>query len=82
MKTAIYIEGGLVQLVLTPENDWEKRALGAFHDKPISAKFFNGSFYPCRGGYITCGGLYPRSGHDDADDASLMILAEVISPTP
>lgn len=27
MKTAIYIEDGTVQLVLTPENDFEKNAL-------------------------------------------------------
>ena len=27
MKTAIYVENGVTQLVLTPDNDWEKSIL-------------------------------------------------------
>jgi hypothetical protein len=52
MKTAIYIEDGVVQLVITPENDFEKAALRSFEDKPMDAKVFAGSFYDCRGGWI------------------------------
>lgn len=51
MKTAIYIEDGVVQLVITPENDFEKNALKSFEDKPMEAKVFAGSFYDCRGGW-------------------------------
>lgn len=37
MKTAIYIEDGTVQLVLTHESDFEKNALGSFEgNSPIS----------------------------------------------
>lgn len=80
MKTAIYIEDSVVQLVLTPENDWEKRALGAFHDKPIAAKFFNGQFYDCQGGWKRQFALHERPNTDHADDASLMIRADVVPP--
>ena len=32
MKTAIYIEDGLLQVVLTPETEHEKSVTGALHD--------------------------------------------------
>ena len=52
MKTAIYIEDGFVQLVITPESDFEKNALTSFQEKPLDAKIFDGSFYDCRGGWV------------------------------
>jgi hypothetical protein len=52
MKTAIYIEDGLVQLVITPESKFEKNALSTFRDKPLDAKLFAGGFYDCRGGWV------------------------------
>lgn len=52
MKTAIYIEQGVVQLVLTPENQWEQSTLASFSDKPLGVKIFNGTFYACAGGWI------------------------------
>jgi hypothetical protein len=52
MKTAIYIEDGVVQLVITPESDFEKSALRSFEDKPMEAKVFAGTFYDCRGGWV------------------------------
>lgn len=52
MKTAIYIEDGVVQLVITPESDFEKNALSTFQEKPLDAKIFAGSFYDCRGGWV------------------------------
>lgn len=51
MKTAIYIEDGVVQLVLTPESDFEKNAVKSFADKPVDVKIFQGGFYDCRGGW-------------------------------
>ena len=50
MKTAIYIEDGVVQLVITPEGEFEKNALKSFENKPMEAKVFAGAFYDCRGG--------------------------------
>lgn len=52
MKKAIYIEDGVVQLVITPESDFEKNALWSFSEKPMEAKIFSGSFYDCRGGWV------------------------------
>ena len=52
MKTAIYVEDGVVQLVITPESDFEKSALSSFSVKPMEAKIFSGAFYDCRGGWV------------------------------
>lgn len=52
MKTAIYIEDGTVQLIITPETEFEKNALSTFEKKPLAAQIFSGSFYDCRGGWI------------------------------
>jgi len=52
MKTAIYIEDGTVQLVITPESDFEKNAISGFREKPLDVKMFSGSFYDCRGGWV------------------------------
>jgi hypothetical protein len=49
MKTAIYIEQGVTQLVLTPENQWERNALSSLKEGSVS--FHRGSFYACQGGY-------------------------------
>lgn len=51
MKTAIYSEDGVMQLVLTPENDFEKRSLAMVANKDLSAIVLQGSFYECNGGW-------------------------------
>lgn len=51
MKTAIYIEDGVVQLVITPESEFEMNAVKSFQDKPLDIEVFDGSFYDCRGGW-------------------------------
>ena len=50
MKTAIYIEDGDVQLVLTPQNEWEENALKSFGDN-MSVSVMRGAFYACSGGW-------------------------------
>ena len=50
MKTAIYIEDGDVQLVLTPENDWEQKTLNSF-GPDLTASVMHGHFYECQGGW-------------------------------
>lgn len=50
MKTAIYIEDGFTQVVLTPESDFERNALDSLrtaHHVTVS----EGSFYHCQGGW-------------------------------
>ncbi len=79
MKTAIYIEDGIVQLVITPESEFEKNAISMFNDKPIGAHLFKGSFYDCRGGwirqntYIKNDGLHGYGNPHNPKDNSLMI---------
>ncbi len=52
MRTAIYIEDGIVQLVLTPENDFEKDSIKIFNDKPLEAMMYSGHFAECKAGYM------------------------------
>jgi len=52
MKTAIYMEDGLLQLVVTPETEFEKKAIKVFGEKPMDAKVYSGSFYACQGGWV------------------------------
>jgi hypothetical protein len=77
MKTAIYIEDGVVQLVITPETEFEKNALDMFRDKPTEAQIFAGSFYDCRGGWVRQSNFYPPSPYDGydggANDRSLIL---------
>jgi len=76
MKTAIYIEDGVVQLVITPETEFEKNALSTFEEHPLKAQIFTGSFYGCQGGWIRQKGspvyVSPGMGRD-TDDRSLIL---------
>lgn len=77
MKTAIYIEDGVVQLVLTPESDFEKNALKSFQKEPLKAQMFSGSFYDCRGGWTRQTQTYPSYGYEEIkDDVSLILRME------
>lgn len=76
MKTAIYIEDGTVQLVITPESDFEKNALSMFREKPLDVKLFDGAFYDCRGGWIRQSTYHqnnPYGNSFDSKDRSLII---------
>lgn len=80
MKTAIYIEDGTIQLVITPEWEFEHNALSTFRDKPLDAKLYAGSFYDCRGGWIRQSAYYDRGGYshlsDNNKDNSLILTAK------
>ncbi len=79
MKTAIYIEDGVVQLVITPESEFEKAALRSFEREPIEAKVFSGTFYDCRGGWARQAGYYPTShgfAGDSADKSLILRMSE------
>ncbi|HRZ18351.1 MAG TPA: hypothetical protein P5141_12370 [Candidatus Hydrogenedentes bacterium] len=75
MKTAIYIEDGTVQLVITPESDFEKDAMRTFGEGPVRAQMFRGTFYDCRGGWVRQS-EYNAHLHDlssDQGDRSLIL---------
>lgn len=52
MKTAIYIEDGTVQVVLTPETEFEQHAIIQVEEKKVEVQIFVGGFYDCRGGWV------------------------------
>lgn len=54
MKTQIYIEDGITQIILTAENDFEQSVidkLSKANNMP-KIKMFNGEFGLCKGGYV------------------------------
>ena len=74
MKTAIYVEDGVVQLVITPQTEFEKNALSGFADKPLEVKIFEGTFYDCRGGWVRQTEHYESRmyGNNDADKSIIL----------
>ena len=73
MKTAIYIEDGVVQLVIAPESEFEKAALRSFEDKPMDAQIFAGAFYDCRGGWVRQSRHFSGYAGEDGNDRSLIL---------
>ena len=55
MKTSIYIEDGLTQLVLTPETDFEKGVIDKIEKGEQKVNIYTGSFYNCVGGWTRQG---------------------------
>lgn len=77
MRTAIYIEDGVVQLVITPESQFEKDAIRSFEGKPTETKIFAGTFYDCRGGWVrqrdvSQGNMY--AGLDNSDRSLILTV--------
>ena len=72
MKTAIYIQDGDVQLVLTPENEWEKNAMNSFGDQ-MEVSVMRGQFYECKGGWNRFGDYQLQS---DADRSLILRIRE------
>ena len=74
MKTAIYMEDGTVQLVITPKTDFEKNALSRFQGHELDARIYSGSFYDCRGGWVRQSGYFtPGYQGTDNNDQSLIL---------
>lgn len=73
MKTALYMEDGLVQVVITPETDMEKRLLDLLHEGPAQFELKRGAFYECRGGWMRHKAL-PPYGHQTESDQSTMFV--------
>ena len=75
MKTAIYIEDGVVQLVITPESDFEISTLGMLREGDAKATIFQGSFYDCRGGWVrqSCYNTHMNGMTSNSEDRSLIL---------
>ena len=77
MKTAIYIEDGVLQLVITPESKFEKDVISMMIGEKINASVFSGSFYDCQGGWVRQKNFYQESSAfntiGSANDKSLIL---------
>lgn len=74
MKVAIYIEDGVTQLVLTPEGEWEKNAVGNIEEGAARIVVRRGSFYECQGGWHRYRQpLYGFAGARNGYDHSLIL---------
>ena len=51
MKTAVYINNGRVQLVLSPEDEFETNIIQSFSMSKMEPDIFFGEFYDCQGGW-------------------------------
>jgi hypothetical protein len=68
MRVTILIEAGSYQLVLSPQDDGEKRLLAAF--KTGDARIYHGAgFYACQGGWV-------RYDMDPKDSALIIRVEE------
>ena len=70
MRTALFLEDGVCQIVLTPENKEEQRLLGLFQDNKV-VKVYRGSFYNCEGGWIRQGEAIERD-----EDSLIFVLGK------
>ena len=78
MKTAIYIEDSILQVVLTPETDEEKAVLSLVEKKEI-VEIYCGSFYACQGGWVRQRNFpiqYSSYGNSDRDSSLIFILKQ------
>lgn len=66
MKTALYIEGGTLQVILTSDTKAEKAIVDLFRQEPLHIQIRYGEFYPCVGGWT-------RQGI--GDDSLILILS-------
>lgn len=87
MKTAIYIEDGVVQLVLTPEDEFEKNIIGSLENKSTVTEVVSGGFYDCRGGWTrmreteSINVLVGAGSSLNVRERSLIIRTKKVEPT-
>jgi hypothetical protein len=72
MKVALYIEDGLEQIVLTPENDTERMVLAKLDGSHRSIEIAHGGFYLCQGGWVRHSPYAERS----SDKSTMIILRQ------
>lgn len=72
MKTSILIEDGIQQVVLTPENDFEKNIIQSLSNQESRITFMEGSFRRNKLGYLR---HFDNSTYS-LDEHSLIIVKE------
>ena len=77
MKTAIYIEDGKTQLVLTPESDFEQAVVSKIEKGEQEVRIYTGEFYACQGGWTRQRQTIYSGGRLDRSEDSLIIVMEI-----
>jgi hypothetical protein len=86
VKSAIYINEGTTQVVLTPENEWEKSALKMIAKSDgQETKTYYGQFYECGGGWYRQPEYF--SGHcgyhgNNLEDSLIFRIDKRMEPQP
>jgi hypothetical protein len=80
MKTAIYIEDGLTQFVLTPETEIDKKVLDEMESTEL--KTYRGEFYACRGGWTRWKQEYDSFGHEKSERSLIFVVRPKPDPKP
>ena len=82
MKTAIYVEDGLIQFVLTPETQIDKQVLEQIA-KAKGLSTHRGSFYENRGGWIRYREAQEYGHYGvDTDNSLIFVVREEIETQP
>ena len=81
MKTAIYVEDNVTQVVLTPETEFEKNIILILEKENLATKIMTGNFYDCRGGWIRQTEYRPEPMYGLADDREKSIILRVEKTT-
>lgn len=74
MKTAIFVEDGLFQVVLTPESDLEKMAVEKLRNLK-NIEVYRGGFYACAGGWVRQDN-YHFNTSEDAKPSTIFVCRE------
>jgi len=74
MKSAIYINEGTTQVVLTPENQWEESTLKMISGSPHVLQTYYGQFYECLGGW------YRRDQYAGTRDSLIFRIDKALRP--
>ena len=72
MKTAIFINEGRTQVVLTPENEWETSALKMIEKDKKDLNVYFSQFNNVQGGWT----MFEDQGHRGEDKDSLIIVLD------
>ncbi len=86
MKTALYIEDGVKQIVLTPESEHEKAILKLLNDNDCDFFIKHGSFYECQGGWVRqkeayYGGFMSMSEEPKEDSSTMLVIRKKSNPS-
>jgi hypothetical protein len=72
MKTALYMNDERVQVVLTPENDYERNIVKALSDQAYDLHVYKGQFTDVQGGWT----MLDRYGYRGEERQSAIIVLD------